>query len=94
MVQQRCSDPGANGNTIQVESTGSYSVLIENTAGCQQITREQNLRFDPIPVAKIIADNEVLCERDDTLELSSEVPHAVYQWYYNGVLIPGATGRT
>jgi gliding motility-associated-like protein len=85
---------GANGDTYPVTTTGNYSVLIENQAGCQQITREQNIRFDPIPVAKIVADNDILCDRDDTLLLSSEVTHAVYQWYYNGVLIQDADEQT
>jgi gliding motility-associated-like protein len=86
--------PGENGNTYTVTTTGNYSVQIENQAGCQQITREQNIRFDPLPVANILADNSILCDQNDTLLLSSEFTHAGYQWYYNGVLINGATAQT
>jgi gliding motility-associated-like protein len=87
--------PGANTESLPVTTTGNYSVLIENQAGCQQITREQNIRFDPIPQARIDGANEQLCDnRPDTVLLSSGIQHAVYQWYKDGVLLQDEDGPT
>ena len=76
-----------NGETTQnilVSDSGSYSVTVTDTNGCSTISTEVIVIVNPLlPLPSILQNN-------DTLSSSAASGN---QWYFNGVIITGATSQ-
>ena len=71
--------PGANSYSYTTDSTGSYSVVISNGV-CEQTLAGPVVSDMSVPVINFNAPNMLYTGS-----------YAYYQWYRNGVAIPGAT---
>jgi len=78
----------SNGSATQeilVDQSGSYSVVVEDAAGCISPASDLlNVAFNPYPLATITPT--------ETLLMASAGDQ--YQWYQNGVEIPEGTGQS
>jgi hypothetical protein len=76
---------GSTTPSIVVTETGDYGVTVIDANGCLDSTLEANSIYvevwDPQPLANQIGD---------TVSVTNG-PFTTYQWYYGGVIIPGAT---
>lgn len=75
---------GAITPTIKVFGAGSFTVRVKNSFGCESvISAPFNTGLHPLPATPVISQtgNQLTC-----------TPAASYQWFNNGVAIPGATG--
>ncbi|WGQ09623.1 gliding motility-associated C-terminal domain-containing protein [Pedobacter gandavensis] len=84
---------GATNSTLEVSESGTYTVKVTvNTCSSQASTAIQ-ITVNPIPAAPTITatNNAVFCEGGNVILTSSE--NSGNQWYKNGILIPGATGK-
>jgi hypothetical protein len=70
--------------SVTAVNAGVYTLLVTNSNGCS-ISANTTLVVNPIPEAPVITQVGYI--------LTSSAP-AGNQWYYNGTLIPGATGQT
>lgn len=78
--------PGANGQSHIVTASGDYAVHISD-GRCEQLSTEVTITVHPTPSTPVIVvTNQV--------QLSTTGNYISYQWYRNGVLIPGATAGT
>jgi hypothetical protein len=73
--------PGAIGPSLNITQAGSYYVRLTNNTGCTANSIIANVSYF-VPANPIITQNGL------TLGTSA---FATYQWYLNGVAIPGAT---
>jgi hypothetical protein len=73
--------PGAIGPSLYITQAGSYYVRLTNNIGCSANSIIANVSYF-VPANPIITQNGL------TLGTSA---YATYQWYLNGVAIPGAT---
>lgn len=78
--------PGATSNQYNVsDSSGFYSVIATNSNGCTALSViSYQVVVNPLPAVPVISAS------NDTLFASGSGP---FQWYLDGVLIPGATGQ-
>jgi len=63
-------------------TAGSYKVVTTNTDGCTDTSSPIIVTVNPLPPAPVISQVKS--------QLKSNANEAAYQWYLNGVLIPGA----
>lgn len=79
--------PGAIANQYSVsDSSGFYSVIATNLNGCTALSViSYQVVVNPLPAVPVVTASY------DTLFASGTGP---FQWYLDGVLIPGATGQS
>jgi hypothetical protein len=70
---------------INVNTTGTYSVTVNDVFGCAVTSQSINIYKFPLPAIPSIMYNA------DTLTSSSLIGN---QWYLNGTIIPNATNQT
>lgn len=75
---------GATSREITVEDGGNYYVTVTNAAQCMMISTGTTVTVNPLP------DRPTIERRGDTLTAQSATAQS-WQWYKNGVMIPGAT---
>jgi len=83
---------GSVNSTYNAGSTGSYYVRETDINGCKTYSNTISVIVDTIlpPVIAIaMSGNTNICSGDSTI-LMANTGYAYYQWYMNGVLIPGA----
>ncbi|MEO5570124.1 MAG: T9SS type A sorting domain-containing protein, partial [Bacteroidia bacterium] len=73
--------PGATDSVLYVNTSGNYTISATNTCGTS-LSAISTVTINPLPAMPVITQGF------DTLYASGAGP---YQWYFNGVLIPGAT---
>lgn len=76
---------GADNSSYTADASGNYSVIATNSYGCVDTAAATQVNFFPLPAIPVIL------QTGDTLNSTTA---ASYQWYFTGVLIPGATGQT
>jgi PKD repeat protein len=84
---------GASGNSINVSAGGNYFVTVTTTSGCTAVSN--NIAISVVgPTAPIVSftGSNIFCE-GGSVTLNSNVSSG-NNWYFNGTLIPGATGNT
>ena len=80
-------------------TTGTYSTFTvratHQTGGCQTSTIVPNIVVNPVPPQPTISvTNSPLCVGAGVVTLTASTIASSYQWYFNGVLIVGATAQT
>lgn len=75
---------GDTTQTISVTAAGNYYTTITNNVGCTATSNVVTVVVNPSPAQPTIVQN------GNTLQCS---PASGYQWYFNGVLIPGASNN-
>ncbi|MES2479172.1 MAG: T9SS type A sorting domain-containing protein [Bacteroidota bacterium] len=83
--------PGETGNPYYAKTAGTYSVHITDSNGCQDNSS------DVVVTVKFVSPfyihpygNTFFCDGEKT-KLATQSGFTSYQWYLNGVFIPGAT---
>lgn len=69
-------------NNVVYNTTGIHHALLHNLNGCDSVITLDLTVMGPEPIITVQVDT-----------LSTTQPYAAYQWFKNGVLIPGATQR-
>lgn len=81
--------------TYTVTSSGSYTVKVTNSQGCESISSPaQIVTVHPRPTAPTITIDKNSACQGETIVLTSSLNALSFQWYHNGVLIPGAQSKT
>lgn len=75
---------GATTQSIWVSAASTFNVIVTDAAGCVDTSDVVTVGVLPLPSTPVITQNS------DTLFSSSTTGN---QWYFNNVLIPGATGN-
>lgn len=75
---------GATTREITVTTGGSYSVIVQNAANCSAASIGTDVVVNPTP------SRPEITRSGDTLIAQSGAAQA-YQWYLDGIIIPGAT---
>lgn len=74
--------PGATNNNYTATTSGQYAVMVSGSNGCAVSSATVSVTVNPLPVVAITDNNGVLSTNGSFIS---------YQWYQNGVAIPGAT---
>lgn len=80
-------------NLLYATHSGTYSVIVQDANGCTDTTSTPALTFNPSPAVQILlnpAFDSVLCRNETVTMNASPSGMSGYQWYLNGVQIPGA----
>ena len=77
---------GATSREINVSDAGSYFVTVTNVASCESISDPTDIAVNPLPSRPDIT------RTGDTLKAVTVVAET-YQWFRNGVMVPGAIER-
>lgn len=76
--------PGATNEIYFADESGSYTVFVTNSFGCSQLSTAIVVTVLPLP-------NPVVTQ--DFMEVTTGT-FVSYQWYLNGVIIPGAMNQS
>jgi hypothetical protein len=86
--------PGQTGNTLAVNQTGGYKVVVTNTSGCSDTSVAANVTVNPKPVVNLGNDTAVCANVPLTLNAGN--PGAAYLWNdnsTNSTLVAAAAGQ-
>gem|GEM_PF-1217921 len=83
---------GATTNVLNAHATGNYEVYVANQAGCNVTSTGTHVFQNPAPTYHTSGPTE-FCSGSNVTLFANGGPGAnlSYQWYRNGVQIPGAT---
>lgn len=85
--------PGAVSWVYPATQTGVYRVIIKNSLGCQDTSRAVTITFYLLPTGQFLTPAVTdICE-GSSLSLTASGA-ASYQWFRNGILIPGSVSAT
>ena len=76
---------GYTDSSMLATISGVYAVKIRNAANCAAISEGLTVKIFPSPAPVLVSTG---------LKLATTIPYAAYQWYRDGILIPGATDDT
>ena len=88
---------GATGQSINVNSSGTFSVVVTNASGCTATSSSVTTTVSPSPVVTITAApySSLFPGLTTTLTATVTPPGTYsYTWFKNGVPVPGAGGPT
>jgi len=86
--------PGQTGNTLAVNQTGGYKVVVTNTAGCSDTSVAANVTVNVKPIVNLGNDTAVCANVPLTLNAGN--PGAAYLWNdnsTNSTLVAAAAGQ-
>lgn len=78
--------------TFNPASAGSYTVVATSTNGCSATSAPVNVTLGTAVTATISSGTTGFCPGDSVLLTTQIIGGQTAQWYFNGNLIPGATG--
>lgn len=82
--------PGANGTSLWVDSTGTYSVtIVDPNTACGAGSNNYSIAVEGFPPIPVISYNAAMGYLEVTNGSSFDV-----QWFLDGIAIPGAMGET
>lgn len=81
-----------NSNSIVVSTSGNYYCTLWNSLG-MRTTAMVNVTVTPIPVGNVSSSGPLTfcAAAGETLTLTANAGYPNYQWYKDGIVIPGAT---
>ncbi len=83
--------PGATLNPFLAKTAGTYSVMVKDSNGCSLASSDAVFTVKFVrPFYITPYGNTFFCDGEKT-KLSTQKGFTSYQWYLNGVFIPGAT---
>lgn len=86
--------PSATNTSLTVRTSGIYTIVVKNVVGCTATSANDTVQVYPLPVGSIQQpNNNYICEGGSKL-LTCNSNANRYQWYLNGIAIPGAVGPT
>ncbi len=84
--------PGATGTMITVFQSGNYQLEVTNSNGCKKLSGVVAVIVNPLPVGSIVLpNNNFICDGTPVILHVNGAGNS-FQWYMNGILVPGATG--
>jgi|GEM_PF-1196158 len=88
--------PNSNSPTYKATTTGTYTVLVENSSGCTALSNAIAVTIYPKPTANITYSTLTTCNGVPILLTANPSPTAgdTYQWYKNGSVVAGQTSAT
>ena len=82
--------PGATTPNLIVNTSGVYQITVTNTNNCTNTSADDRVVVHPLPLGNVVLPNkDYICEFGNML-LNCTSNGTSYQWYLNGVAIPGA----
>lgn len=83
-----------NSNSIVVSTSGNYYCTLWNSLG-MRTTAMVNVTVTPIPVGNVSASGHLTfcAAAGETLTLTANTGYPNYQWYKDGVVVPGAVSN-
>ncbi len=85
---------GANADTLVVTETGSYTVTVGSSNGCNTSSAPIVINLLPLPSIQISPPGPILICNAIPASLQVTAGAASYQWFNTGVSITGATSNT
>ena len=86
---------GETDTSFTATTSGSYYVIDQNPTGCSTTSATTIVNVNPLPTAAIsVTGTDVFCQGSSASLTVPTVAGETYQWYRNGVLIPGAVSAT
>jgi len=85
---------GATGNTLEIESAGTYQAIVRNAGGCLVETANFIVKESATAAVSISGPASICAGDNQVLTLASEAAFEVVRWRRNGTEITGATGKT
>ena len=81
---------GATAQTYITNNPGTYTVAVTNSNNCTSFTSGITVTVTTVPTPTLTTSANVVCN-GNTATLSSSQGYAYYQWYNNGIVVPGIT---
>lgn len=86
--------PGATGTTYGATTTGTYTMVVTNTANtCFATSNTVSLTVNPSPSASFSSSSTVVCSGNNVTLTAGVAPGIAYQWLLGNVPIVGATNN-
>lgn len=82
---------GETSQTIDISTAGNYNCMVSDGCGTDTLSAGVVVQSYTLPVVALSGDT-TFCTNDSTMLTGSS--GGTSQWYFNGVLIPGATTNT
>ena len=79
---------GANNGSITVSNSGSYSVFVDDQAGCSGTSDPVTITVLPLADVEILEENQNVCE-GESVTFSATTGYDNYNWFLNGNAING-----
>ncbi|MDP2188611.1 MAG: gliding motility-associated C-terminal domain-containing protein [Sphingobacteriaceae bacterium] len=82
---------GTSNPILITNQNGSYQVVVTDTNGCSARSNTLVVNFAPVPNLVLLSDSNIdLCEFSVANLEVQPIPNHSYQWFHNGLVIPGA----
>ena len=86
---------GATADSLLVAISGSYSVKVTTSVGCEATSNAVSVSFDPYPTATASAAGPTsFCDGGSVVLNASTASNHTYQWLLGGTPISGASGSS
>ena len=81
---------GANSQNYYASTGGTYTVAVTNNNNCTSTTTGIAITLNPVTTPTLTSSATTVC-KGNTITLTASTGFAYYQWYNNGIVIPGIT---
>lgn len=87
--------PSANGQTLLINQTGLYKVVVTDPSSCVVVSNEVGIQVLPLPQISInTTQSTLICQGDSVRIIGTFGSGYSYQWYLNGSLLGGSSSNT
>ena len=84
---------GATNQNYYAGNAGTYTVGVTNTSNCTSISSGITITVNTVSTPLLNTTANVVC-KGNSATLTASSGYAYYQWYINGVVVPGITSMT
>jgi hypothetical protein len=85
---------GATASSYTANQSGSYTVVVTNTAACSATSTATTVTVNPLPTAAISASTTAFCQGSSVVLNATTSAGYAYQWKLNGTNISGASNSS